>query len=160
MTQEFRRGTRLGVDVGEARIGVATCDRDGVLATPVETVRRGRGDVTRIVDLAQQYDAIEVVVGLPLSMSGSSGTAAAKATAFAGRLLDEIIRRALVVSVRLLDERLTTVSAERVLRGQGRMGASRRAVVDQAAAVVILQHALDSEHTAGTPPGAEVRRGS
>jgi putative Holliday junction resolvase len=156
----FRPGVRLGVDVGEVRIGVAVSDRAGVLATPVETVRRGRGDISRLVDLVGEMEVVEVVVGLPLSLSGSSGPAAEKATAFAERLADEIGTRGLAVSVRLSDERLTTVSAERVLRGRGRTGAKRRAVVDQAAAVVILQHALDSERSTGVPPGSVVRRDS
>jgi putative pre-16S rRNA nuclease len=156
----FRPGVRLGVDVGEVRVGVAVSDAAGVLATPVETVRRGAGDVARLVDLAQEHSAVEVVVGLPLSLSGASGAAADKATGFAGRVADEIRSRGLAVSVRLSDERLTTVSAERVLRERGRTGAKRRAVVDQAAAVVILQHALDSERTTGVPPGAAVRRES
>jgi len=156
----FRQGVRLGVDVGEVRIGVAACDSAGVLATPVETVRRGHGDISRILDLAEQLDAVEVVVGLPLTLSGSTGAAAAKATAFADCLADEIGSRRLTVSVRLSDERLTTVSAERVLRERGRRGAKGRAVVDQAAAVVILQHALDSERTTGVLPGSVVRRDS
>jgi putative Holliday junction resolvase len=156
----IRRGVRLGVDVGDVRIGVASCDPDAVLATPVETVRRGRGDVGRIIDLACSLEAVEVVVGLPLSMSGATGAAAVKATSFAERLVREIEGRSLAVPVRLSDERLTTVSAERVLREQGRKGAKRRSVVDQAAAVVILQHALDTERTTGVPAGTEVRRGS
>ncbi len=153
-----RPGARLGIDVGEVRVGVALSDPAGLLATPLETVRRGSGDVDRILDLVQEHQAVEVVVGLPLSMSGVAGTAARKATAFAERLLGEIFRRGLVVSVRLSDERLTTVSAERVLREQGRKGRRQRAVVDQAAAVVILQHALDSERSTGLPPGSDVRR--
>ncbi len=156
----IRPGVRLGVDLGEARIGIAACDPAGVIATPVETVARGRGDLARILDLVAELGAMEIVVGLPLSMSGLPGPASVKATAFAERLVAELERASLPVSVRLSDERLTTVSAERVLREQGRQGAKRRAVVDQAAAVVILQHALDSERTTGIPPGAEVRRGS
>jgi putative Holliday junction resolvase len=155
----MRTGVRLGVDVGEVRIGIAASDRDGLIATPVETVRRGAGDVARIVDLAEEHAAFELVVGLPLSLSGAAGVAAEKATAFAERLADELAERRLAVSVRLNDERLTTVSAERVLREGGRKGAKRRAVVDQAAAVVILQHALDTERATGSPPGSEVRRG-
>jgi putative Holliday junction resolvase len=155
----MRPGVRLGVDVGEVRIGVAASDPDGMLATPVETVRRGSGDVARIVDLAAERAAVEIVVGLPLSLSGATGPAAAKAQAFAARIVGEVDRRRIAVLVRLSDERLTTVSAERVLRQGGRRGAKRRAVVDQAAAVVILQHALDTERATGSPPGGEVRRG-
>ena len=156
----FRRGVRLGVDPGEARIGVAVSDPAGLLATPVETVRRGRGDVTRLIDLAEEREAVEVIVGLALSLSGARGAAADKSTGFALRLADEISARGLDVSVRLIDERLTTVSAERLLRGGGRSGARRRAVVDQAAAVVILQYALDCERSTGVRPGSAVRRDS
>ena len=145
----MRFGVRLGLDPGDARIGVARSDPSGFLATPVETVRRGRGDLQRIVAILRQEEAIEVVVGLPRSLSGNEGPAAAKVREFAARLA----RRVAPVPVRLCDERLTTVSAEAMLRDRGRKGANRRAVVDQAAAVVILQHALDTERATGTPPG-------
>jgi putative Holliday junction resolvase len=145
----LRFGVRLGLDPGDARIGVARSDPSGFLATPVETVNRGRGDVQRIVAILRQEEAIEVVVGLPRSLSGNEGPAAAKVREFAARLA----RRVAPVPVRLCDERLTTVSAEAMLRDRGRKGAKRRAVVDQAAAVVILQHALDTERATGTAPG-------
>lgn len=144
----MRRGVRLGVDPGDARIGVARSDPSGVLATPVETVRRGSGDLRRIQQLAKAEEAFEVVMGLPRSLSGSEGPAAAKTRLFAIRLA----RRLAPIPVRLVDERLTTVSAEAMLRDQ-RKGAKRRAVVDQVAAVVILQQALDVERATGEPPG-------
>jgi putative Holliday junction resolvase len=147
---------RLGIDVGDARIGVAISDPGALLATPVETVARGSGDVQRITTLVQELGAIEVVVGLPRLLSGRLGSAAEKASEFAQQLSDVLAERATGVSVRLVDERLTTVSAERVLREQGRKGSARRQVVDQAAAVVILQHALDTERSTGRPPGQEV----
>jgi putative Holliday junction resolvase len=145
----LRSGVRLGIDPGDARIGVARSDPSGFLATPVETVKRGRGDLQRILAIVQQEEAVEVVVGLPRSLSGSEGPAAAKVRQFAAQLA----RRVAPVPVRLCDERLTTVSAEAMLRDRGRKGAKRRAVVDQAAAVVILQHALDTERATGTAPG-------
>jgi putative Holliday junction resolvase len=150
------------------RIGVARCDRDGLLATPVETVRRGPGDLSRLVALAREQEAVEVVVGLPVSLSGREGPAAVKAREFAVAISDTLRsepqqpgahRTGPAVPVRLIDERLTTVSAERVLREQGRKGSRRRAVVDQAAAVVILQHAIDVERSTGRPPGEEVDHG-
>ncbi len=160
-----RRGVRLGVDVGDVRIGVARCDPDGMIATPVETVRRGQGDLARLAAIVAEEGAIEVVVGLPVSMSGRDGPAAVKARAFAADL-DSVLNPGTVrtggepasraVPVRLLDERLTTVSAERVLRERGRKGSKQRSVVDQAAAVVILQHAIDTERSTGRPPGQEV----
>ncbi|GAB3195025.1 Holliday junction resolvase RuvX [Nocardioides hungaricus] len=149
----MRPGVRLGIDPGDARIGVARSDPSGLLATPVETVRRGRGDLARIAAILTEEEAdstvVEVVVGLPRSLSGREGPAAAKVREFAGALA----RRVAPVPVRLVDERMTTVSAEAMLRDQGRTGGRRRAVVDQAAAVLILQHALDAERTTGTAPG-------
>jgi putative pre-16S rRNA nuclease len=152
----MRPGARLGVDVGDVRIGVARCDPAGTLATPVETVPRGPDSVARLLDLAAGCDAVEVVVGLPRSLSGGLGPAAAKVTAYAEALSEAAAKRGMSLPVRLVDERFTTVSAERVLRERGRKGARRRAVVDQAAAVVILQHAIDIERSTGRPPGQEV----
>lgn len=144
----MRRGVRLGVDVGDVRIGVARSDADGILAVPVETVPAGPGDHARVVALATEYDALEVVVGLPVSLRGAEGTAAGKARSFAQRLAV-----ASPIGVRLCDERLSTVSANAGLRDAGVAGRARRTVIDQAAAVVILQNALDTERTSGRPPG-------
>ena len=145
----MRPGVRLGLDPGDARIGVARSDPSGFLATPLETVKRSRGDLARLAEIVAEEEAVEVVVGLPRSLSGREGPAAAKVRVFAGRLA----RRIAPVPVRLCDERLSTVSAEAMLRDRGRSGGKRRAVVDMAAAVVILQHALDTERASGRPPG-------
>jgi putative Holliday junction resolvase len=149
----LRQGVRLGIDPGDARIGVARSDPSGVIATPVETVRRGKGDLDRIAAILDEEGGsgavLEVVVGLPRSLSGGEGPAATKVRVFARALA----RRVAPVTVRLADERLTTVSAEAMLRDRGRSGGRRRAVVDQVAAVLILQHALDTERTSGTAPG-------
>jgi len=145
----MRPGVRLGLDPGDARIGVARSDPSGFLATPVETVRRGRGDLRRLEQNLAEEGAVEVVVGLPRSLSGGEGPSAAKVRDFAGQLA----RRVAPVPVRLCDERLTTVSAEAMLRDRGQKGRKRRAVVDQAAAVLILQHALDTERASGIAPG-------
>lgn len=145
----MRHGVRLGIDPGDARIGVARSDPSGMIATPVETVRRGEGDLDRIADLVAEEEAFEVVVGLPRSLSGGEGPAARRTREFARALA----RRIAPVPVRLCDERLTTVSAESMLRERGRKGRKRRAVVDQAAAVLILQHALDTERGSQTAPG-------
>lgn len=152
----MRHGVRLGIDPGDARIGVARSDPTGFLATPVETVRRGKGDLARIARITAEEEAVEVVVGLPRSLSGREGPAAVKVREFATGLA----RRVAPVPVRLVDERMTTVSAEAMLRDRGRSGAKRRAVVDQAAAVLILQHALDTERTTGHPPGEIVEESS
>ncbi len=150
----MRHGVRLGIDPGDARIGVARSDPTGFLATPVETVRRGKGDLRRIAAIASEEEAVEVVVGLPRSLAGGEGPAAAKVREFAARLATRLAP----VTVRLVDERLTTVSAEAMLRDRGKKGQQRRAVVDQAAAVMILQHALDTERATGVPPGEIVER--
>jgi putative holliday junction resolvase len=147
-----RFGTRLGIDPGDARIGVARSDPSGFLATPVETVQRGPGDLDRIAAILTEEEAVEVVVGLPRSLSGREGPAAVKTREFAALLA----RRVAPVPVRLCDERLTTVTAENLLRDRGRKGSKRRAVVDQAAAVVILQQALDTERASGKAPGEVV----
>lgn len=144
----IRPGRRLGVDVGKARIGVAVCDRDGLLATPVETVPRAQAtDVRRIVELADEYDVLEIVVGLPLSMSGEDTPSTADARGFAELLAEHR-------PVRLVDERLSTVTAQRGLHQAGKNTKKSRAVIDQAAAVIILQHALDHERASSAAPGA------
>ncbi len=146
-------GVRLGIDPGDARIGVASSDPSGILATPVETVPRGEGDLDRLGTLVVEHDAVLVYVGLPRSLSGGEGPAAGRVRAFAG----ELAVRIAPVPVRLVDERLSTVTAEAVLRDRGKKGRKRRAVVDQAAAVVILQAALDAERGGGRLAGEAVR---
>jgi putative Holliday junction resolvase len=115
-------------------------------------VPRGAGDLDRIAALVAERTAVLVYVGLPRSLSGGEGPAAGRVREFAAQLA----ARLAPVPVRLHDERLSTVSAEAVLREQGRKGRRRRAVVDQAAAVVILQSALDTERSTGRLPGAAV----
>lgn len=149
----MRPGVRIGVDVGSVRIGIAACDPDGVLATPVETVPRGAGDIDRIVAVAGERRAIEIVVGLPTSLSGSEGPAATEVRTFARSLAGA----AAPIPVRLSDERLSTVSATRGLRSSGVRGRKARRRVDEAAAVVILQSALDAERATGRPPGRTVQ---
>lgn len=148
----MRSGVRLGVDVGKARIGVARSDHHGMLATPVETVKRGKGDIERIVAIAAEHEAFELVVGLPLALSGSETASTADARGFAVALVGAGL------AVRLVDERLTTVSAQSALRASGRTTKNSRSVVDQVAAVIILQYALDHERSAASPPGTVVNR--
>jgi putative Holliday junction resolvase len=143
---------RIGVDVGSVRVGVATSDAGGLLATPVATLSRdsdGGQDLRRLAELVQGRAAVEVIVGLPRSLSGAEGPAAAAARAYAGRLAALV----LPVPIRLVDERLSTVTAQQALRSSGVRERKGRKVVDQVAAVVILQHALDAERTSGRPPG-------
>jgi putative holliday junction resolvase len=154
-----RSGVRVALDIGEARIGVASSDPHGILATPVETVRRGPGDLDRIASLVADLNAFEIVIGLPRSLSGGEGPAAARIREVAAQVAAKVTGQETGkngksgMAVRLVDERFTTVTAERMLRERGKKGSKRRAVVDQAAAVVILQHALDFERETGNPPG-------
>lgn len=146
----MRPGVRVGVDVGKVRIGVSRSDPDGMLALPVETVARSDdgGDLARIQELVTEFAAVEVIVGLPLSLSGAHTPSTDDAVEFASRLAQTCGR-----PVRLVDERLSTVSAQSALRASGRTTKNSRSVVDQAAATVILQHALDAERAGGRPPG-------
>ncbi|MEL4318525.1 Holliday junction resolvase RuvX [Leifsonia sp. YIM 134122] len=151
----MRTGVRLGVDVGKVRIGVARSDLHGMLATPVETVQRdvagGGADIARLVALRDELEAFEVIVGLPLAMSGGHTASTADALGFARAL-----QAAVDVPVRMVDERLSTVSAQSALRSSGRGSRTQRPVIDQVAAVIIVQHALDSERGTGQPPGTVV----
>jgi putative Holliday junction resolvase len=148
-----RAGIRLAVDVGSARIGLARCDPDGLVASPLATVARGSGDLDRIAAFADDAEAIEVIVGLPTTLAGREGSAAADARSFAAALATRLAP----VAVRLVDERFTTVIAHEALRERGRNTRSRRSVVDQAAAALLLQGALDGERATGRPAGELVR---
>ncbi|WLP91019.1 Holliday junction resolvase RuvX [Gordonia sp. NB41Y] len=137
------RGRRLGIDVGSVRVGVAVCDPDGILATPVETVRRDIGggtDIARIAELVAEYEAIGVVIGLPKTLRNTDGPAVEAARGF-GDALAPVIDP---VAIEYADERLTTVTAAQALRASGRSAKSSRGVIDQAAAVAILQGWLDA----------------
>nr|WP_216645665.1 Holliday junction resolvase RuvX [Isoptericola halotolerans] len=159
------RGARLGVDVGKARIGLAGSDPDGLVATPVETVARVSAvpttaegdpavtaDVARIAAEVVERFAAVVYVGLPRHLSGHEGAATADARGFATRLAREIAP----VPVHLVDERMTTVAAHAQLRAAGRKTSQHRPVIDQAAAVIILQHALDVERATAGRAGEHV----
>jgi putative holliday junction resolvase len=154
-----RRGVRLAIDVGSVRVGVARSDPDALLATPVATLPRGGSDLDDICGLVADLNVVEVVVGLPRSLSGQESHAAAAAREYARALVTRLRERRQATEVRLVDERLSTVAAERAMRAAGRSGRQQRAVVDQAAAVVILQHAMDAERVTGSPAGEAVPPG-
>jgi putative Holliday junction resolvase len=122
-----------------------------MLATPVETVARDEASISRIVALAGEYEARELLVGLPLNMKGEDTASTTDAREFAAALAT-----ASALPVRLVDERLSTVSAHAALRDSGRTQRSSRSIVDQVAAVVLLQHALDVEKSTGRPAGSPV----
>ena len=142
-----RDGVRIGIDVGSVRVGVAVSDPDGLLATPLVTLARDRGersDLDELTALVAERRAVEVVVGLPRHLSGMEGAAVSAARDYASALASRVAP----VPVRLVDERLTTVSAARELRAAGVRSRDQRAVIDQAAAVAILQSVLDARRAA------------
>ncbi|MBW1637906.1 Holliday junction resolvase RuvX [Microbacterium resistens] len=144
----FRRGVRLGIDVGRSRVGVSRCDPDGLLAVPVETVPRDDASVVRLHELAVEHEPVEIVVGLPINLRGEDTASTQDARDFAAA-----VARRTGVPVRLVDERLSTVTAHAALRASGRTQRGSRGIVDQVAAVVLLQQAVDIEKSTGTPTG-------
>ncbi|MFT4235196.1 MAG: Holliday junction resolvase RuvX [Microbacterium sp.] len=151
MTGVFRRGARIGIDVGRARVGVARCDPDGMLAVPVETVPRDDDTLGAILRIVTEHSPVEIVVGLPLNLRGDDTPSTTDAREFAASLA-----RAQSAPVRLVDERMSTVTAQNALRSAGRRQKQSRSIVDQVAAVVILQHAVDTEKRTGSAPGLPV----
>ena len=144
----FRRGARVAVDVGRVRVGVAACDSDGILPVPVATARRFKNDIPIVLRAVRERNAIEIYVGLPLNMDGSAGKAAAQTVKWAEKIAAKV-----AVPVRLIDERLTSVSAHQRLRESGLHEIDHRPYVDQEAAVIILQSALDQERLSSRLPG-------
>lgn len=155
----YPRGPKLGVDVGQVRVGLAGCDRDGLLATPIRTLKRDarkNSDVRVLVREAVERDVVQIVVGLPKNLSGREGASADMARTYAGLVAEELIRQSHPVPVRLVDERLSTVSAHRSLHAAGLSSREHRKVVDQVAAVEILQHAIDMQRSRGRDVGDPV----
>lgn len=156
----MRHGVRLCFDVGAVRIGVAKSDQLGMLAVPVETMSYASNGahLARAVDLVTELEVFEVIVGLPLNLQGAhtkSTTAAISfATALAAALARHTSNRS--VDVRLVDERLSTTTAQGHMRQAGRSTRKSRDIIDQQAAVIILEHALDLERSLGSPPGSLV----
>ncbi|QRV02935.1 Holliday junction resolvase RuvX [Arcanobacterium phocisimile] len=145
----MRQGIRIAVDVGEVRVGIARSDSDGILATPVGTYRRGIDDFSAVLQLIRAYDVLEVIVGLPRNMDGSEGKSATNARRWARRIAKKIAP----ISVRMVDERLSTVSAHQLLHDVGRKEKTHRSVIDQVAAGIILESALAHERSTGSPAG-------
>jgi putative holliday junction resolvase len=144
-----RSGVRLAVDPGSVRIGVARSDPSGVLATPLTVLRQGKRALDALASLAAAEEAMEILVGLPRSLSGREGPAATVAKQFAA----DLAARVAPVPVRLVDERFTTATAHDALRAGGHDSRARRQTVDSAAAAVLLEAALESERRTGLVPG-------
>jgi len=147
----MRKGRRLAVDVGKARIGLAISDQDGILASPFETVARQESfedSAAAIARAVDDYFFLEAYVGLPLSLSGNQTPSTGDAIRMA-----HAIAAVLGIEVRFIDERLTTVTASANLRLAGRNAKNSRSVIDQEAAAIILEQALAGEKATGNQPG-------
>lgn len=156
----YPQGIKLGVDVGTVRVGVAICDGDAILATPLKTLDRNpkkNSDVRVIAALAADRGAVQIFVGLPRTMKGEEHASARMATEYAQLLVQALERAGLDVPVHLVDERLSTVTAHRHLHQAGMSSKNHRKVVDQVAAAGILQHAIDMQKARGTDVGSRVR---
>lgn len=148
-------GVRIALDVGSVRIGVAKCDAEGLLATPVTTISAGSEAVNQVLDLLKEHQAICVYIGKPISLAGKDTASTQSAIEFAGEIA--VLLKDSNTQVRLIDERLSTVTAQRGMHEAGRNVKQSRDAIDQAAAVVILEHALASERNSGTLVGEEVK---
>lgn len=147
-------GRKLAIDIGRARIGIAISDASGIVSSPFGAIRRSNVDsdtVQQIVDLVVENEIDEVFVGDPISLSGEQTSSTTDARDFAA-----VLQSNTLVPVRLIDERLTTVSAARILRDSGKSARSSKALIDSASAVVILESALQTERISGRAAGIAV----
>ena len=147
----MRPGVRLACDVGSVRIGLARSDGSGLLAVPLPAVPAGDRSIDSVLAVIGEWEAVDVYVGLPLHLSGQEGASAVLARDWAGSLAERTS-----VPVRLIDERLSTVEAQRGLHAGGRSTRDSRAQIDSASAVVVLQSVLEAERGSGTAPGERV----
>ena len=149
----MRQGRRAAIDVGKARVGLAISDPQGILASPVATIARVEiaETVKAAIAALDDYSIIEAYVGLPVNLSGAKTESTVDAIAFAKELEAQA-----PFDVRLIDERMTTNTAAAGLRASGRNVKNSRSVIDQAAAMVILEHALSSEKNQGKAPGMSI----
>lgn len=146
-------GARLGIDWGKARIGVAASNAGISFAYPVETVKAGPDEIRRLQEIVAEYEPGAIYIGLPLTLSGERSFAAE----FVVEKARALARALPGTPVLLVDERMSTASASRNLVDAGRSTKQHRRVIDQAAAVEILQRALDSEERAGHVVGEALK---
>jgi putative holliday junction resolvase len=147
----MEKGRRLAIDVGSVRIGLAICDPDGILSSPIPALGRSNElmDTLQLVsELVAENSVIEVYVGDPISLSGGQSASTRDAREFAEKLAAQIS-----VPIRLVDERLTTVTASAKLRISGKDAKQSRSFIDSASAVEILEQALATIRVSGKAPG-------
>lgn len=162
MPEGFERGVRMGVDVGQVRVGIALTDPDCVLATPHQTLKRDTNprkafDVKIITRLCEERDVVTVYVGLPLSLDGAENRSTQMARDYAAALVRRLGSRGCATAVRLVDERLSTVAGHRALWDSGISRRHHMDKVDQAAAVTFLQTAVEQGLRTGAEPGDPVQ---
>ncbi|MET4003797.1 putative Holliday junction resolvase [Arthrobacter psychrochitiniphilus] len=156
----YPQGVKLGVDVGMVRVGLATCDPEGILATPVKTLSRDakrNSDIKVVLKEAATRCVRQIFVGLPRTLKGEEKASADMARSYAQQLANLLDAAGMDVPVRLVDERLSTVSAHQSLHQAGISSREHRKVVDQVAAVEILQHAIDMQKARNGDVGEIVR---
>lgn len=148
---EIRRGVRVGVDVGTVRVGVARSDPDGILSIPVETLQRADdgSELQRLIAIINEFSALEVLVGLPRHLKGGEGISAKAARKYARRIALALPG----VRIAMIDERLTSTQAHDRLRDAGLAEREHRSMIDQVAAQIIVEQALEWERISGQPPG-------
>jgi putative Holliday junction resolvase len=147
----MRSGRRIAIDVGKVRLGIALCDQEGILASPLEAIKRASDTadtISALVELVSLHQAVEVYVGEPLSLSGKETESTNDA-----RMIAVELARCLSIPVRMIDERLTTVTAAAKLRAAGINSRDSKSIIDSASAVEILESALNLEKSSGIAPG-------
>ena len=147
----MRSGRRIAIDVGKVRLGIALCDQEGILASPLEAVKRASDTadtISALVELVSLHQAVEVYVGEPLSLSGKETESTNDA-----RMIAVELARCLSIPVRMIDERFTTVTAAAKLRAAGINSRDSKSIIDSASAVEILESALSLEKSSGIAPG-------
>lgn len=145
----MRTGVRLAVDVGTVRIGVARSDATGTLAVPETTLDARKNWLGQLREIVAEWEPVELIVGLPLSLDGTEQAAARKVREVVAQIAQELPG----LPLRLVDERHTTTVAQTLMRDAGIATREGRRFVDQAAAVMMLQQALDTERSSGQAPG-------
>ena len=158
MNETIVKGTRMGVDVGTVRVGIALTDPDCILATPHRTLtrdtnRKKRFDVKLITAMCEEFHVVTVYVGLPRSLNGQENRSTDMARDYAAALQNRLRSRQCETTVRLVDERLSTVAAHQSLLDAGVSRRQHMDKVDQMAAVTFLQSAIDQGRSTGTEPG-------
>lgn len=152
------KGVRLAIDVGTVRIGVARSDQDQIMALPVTTVTVSNQVVREIIEIIYEIDPKVIYVGKPISLKSGQTKSTQMSIDFANELAGELAKdqNHTGVQIRLLDERLTTVSAQSQLHASGKSTKQGKNVIDQVAAIVLLDHAMSIEKSMGTLAGEEV----